>query len=210
MENRQHKERKFWDWFAKKYDLFIEKTQSKIYQSILDNIEIELNIDFKVLEIGTGTGIVPFSICSKVSSIVATDISPKMIQIAKQKQKDLNINNINFQVQDACNLALPDHSFDLVIASNLLHLLYEPEKALNEVKRVMKDKGRFIAPTFCVGEKTKSKIISNVVGFLSGFKIVNQWNFNDYKHFISENAFFIEKEVEIDGRFPLSYFVLKK
>lgn len=210
MENRQFKERKFWDWFADKYDLFIIKTQSKIYQSILENIDLALKINFDVLEIGTGTGIVPFSIYSKVSSIVATDISSKMIQIAKQKQKDLKVENIDFQVQDCYSLTLPDKSFDLVIATNLLHLLYEPEKALSEVKRVMKDHGLFIGPTFCVGENKKSKIISSLVGFLSGFKIVNQWSFNDYKNFISRNGFIIKKVVEIDGRFPLSYLVLKK
>jgi len=163
-----------------------------------------------VLEIGTGTGMVPFSICSKVSSIIATDISPKMIQIAKHKQKDLKVENIDFQVEDTYNLLLPDNSFDLVIASNLIHLLYEPEKALNEVKRVMKDNGLFFAPTFCVGENTKSKIISNVVGFLSGFKFVNQWSFNDYKLFLKENGFIIEKTVLIDGRFPLTHIVMKK
>nr|NQU93339.1 methyltransferase domain-containing protein [Bacteroidota bacterium] len=76
---------------ADKYDLFIAKTQSKTYQSILKNIDSELNKNLDLLEIGTGTGIIPFSIFSKVSSITAIDISPEMIRVAKQKQKELNV-----------------------------------------------------------------------------------------------------------------------
>jgi uncharacterized membrane protein YwzB len=51
METRQFKERKFWDWFASKYDLFIKKTQNKTYQLILANIHLSLKSNFKVLDI---------------------------------------------------------------------------------------------------------------------------------------------------------------
>ena len=88
MDNRQNKEKKFWDKFANNYDAFIKNTVDKTYKSILGNIDSELNMNNRVLEIGTGTGIISFSICSKISSIIATDISPEMIQIAKLKQKE--------------------------------------------------------------------------------------------------------------------------
>ncbi len=210
MDNRQSKEKKFWDKFANNYDSFIKNTVDKTYNTILANIDLELDISKNVLEIGTGTGIISFSICSKVSSIVATDISPEMIRIANQKQKDSNIKNIDFQVQDSYNLTFPDKSFDIVIASNLLHLLYEPEKPIKEVKRVLKDNGIFIAPTFCVGDNIKSTIISNVAGFFSGFKIVNKWSINDFKSMLTNNGLIIDKAVKIDGRFPLAYLVMKK
>lgn len=209
MNNRQSNERKFWDKFATHYDSFIRNVFGKAYKSILENIDSELNVNQTVLEIGTGTGIIPFAIYSKVSSIVATDISPDMIKIAAQKQVDLNIRNIVFQVQDSYNLTFPDKSFDVVIASNLLHLLYEPEKPIAEVKRVMKDNGIFIAPTFCVGENTKSRVISTVAGKISGFKIINNWSIRDFKVMLTNNGFNITKIVRIDGRFPLVYVVLK-
>ena len=210
MDNRQIKEKKFCDKFAKNYDSFIKNSVDKTYKSILENIDLELNENRNLLEIGTGTGIISFSICSKVSSIVATDISPEMINIANQKQKDSNIKNINFQVLDSYNLPFPDKSFDIIIASNLLHLLYEPDKPLKEVKRVLKDNGVFIAPTFCVGENMKSKIIATVAGIFSGFKIVNKWSINDFKNMLTNNEFCINKSIKIDGRFPLAYIVMKK
>lgn len=210
MDNRQNKEKKFWDKFARNYDKFIKNTVDKTYKTVLSNIDLELDLSKNVLEIGTGTGIIPFSIYSKVSSIVATDISQEMIRIAIQKQKDSNIKNIDFKVQDSYNLLFADKSFDIVIASNLLHLLYEPEKPINEVKRVLKDNGIFIAPTFCVGENMKSTIIANVAGFFSGFKIINKWSINDFKGMLVNNGFIIDKVVRIDGRFPLAYIVMKK
>ena len=127
MDNRQNNERRFWDRFANYYDSFIDKVFKKTYKTILENIDSELNLNQNVLEVGTGTGIIPFSIYSKVSSIIATDISPEMVRIANRKLIKSNIKNIDFQIQDSYNLKFPDKSFDIVIASNLLHLLYEPD-----------------------------------------------------------------------------------
>ncbi|MFH1004768.1 MAG: class I SAM-dependent methyltransferase [Bacteroidota bacterium] len=210
MDNRQNKEKKFWDKFANHYDSFIKNMFDKTCKTILANIDTELDLNKIVLDIGTGTGIIPFSICSKVSSIVAIDISSEMIRIANQKQKDSNIKNIDFQVQDSYNLPFTDKSFDIVIASNLLHLLYEPKKPIQEVKRVLKDNGIFIAPTFCVGENFKDMIISTVAGLFSGFKVINKWSINDFKSMLTKNGFLIDKAVRIDGKFPLAYIVLKK
>jgi ubiquinone/menaquinone biosynthesis C-methylase UbiE len=210
MDNRQNKERKFWDKFARNYDSFIKNTVDQTYKTVLANIESELDIENTVLEIGTGTGIIPFSIYSKVSKIIATDISPEMIRISDQKLSDSNIKNIDFQIQDSYDLAFPDRSFDIVIASNILHLLYEPEKPIKEVRRVLKDNGVFIAPTFCVGENLKSTIIANIARFVSGFKIVNKWSINDFKNVFTTNGFTINKFQKIDGRFPMAYIVLKK
>jgi phosphatidylethanolamine/phosphatidyl-N-methylethanolamine N-methyltransferase len=210
MENRQIKEKKFWDKFAGNYDSFIKKTMDKTYKKFLEYVGSELKLHHNILEIGTGTGIISFSICPKVSSIVATDISPEMIQIAIQKQNESGIKNIDFQVQDSYHLPFPDKSFDVVIASNLLHLLYEPEKPVKEVMRVLKDDGIFVAPTFCVGENTRSRIITTIAGFFSGFKIINKWSINDFKNMLTHNGFKIDKAERINGRFPLAYIVMKK
>ena len=209
MDNRQKKEKKFWDRFANYYDSFINKVFNKSYTSILENIGPDLNLNHDVLEIGSGTGIISFSICSKVSSIVATDISPKMIHIANQKLIKSKIQNIDFQIQDSYNLTLPDKSFNTVIASNLFHLLYEPEKPLKEVKRVMREDGIFIAPTLCLGENNKSKIIAFIIGILSGFKVVNKWSINEFKNMLINNGFLITRTVIIYDKIPLAYIVMK-
>jgi ubiquinone/menaquinone biosynthesis C-methylase UbiE len=210
MENRQKRERRFWDRFANYYDSFIDKIFRKTYKDIIKNLESDLDLNQIVLEIGTGTGIIPFSIYSKVSSIIATDISPEMIRVANQRLIHSNIKNIDFQIQDSYSLTFPNKSFDIVIASNLFHILYEPEKPINEVKRVLRDNGIFIAPTICAGESTKTKVIATIVGAVSGFKVVNMWSINEFKTMLINNGFAIKKTATIDGRFPVAYIVMKK
>ncbi len=210
MDIRQKKERKFWDRFADTYDSFINRVFSKTYGSILKTLEADLDSTHKVLDIGTGTGIIPFHISSKVSSVVGIDISPEMIRVANQKQKKLSIQNVNFQVQDSYTLTFPDKSFDVVIASNLLHLLYEPDRPLNEVKRVMKDNGIFIAPTLCAGENAGKRITKVITGALVGFMVVHKWTINEFKDMLNKNGFVESKTVIIEGRIPLAYIVLQK
>ncbi len=210
MNNRKKRERRFWDRFANYYDFFIDKVFRKTYKTILESIDSDLNLNHNVLEIGTGTGIIPFSIYSKVSSIIATDISPEMIRIANQKLNKTEIKNIDFQIQDSYDLTFPDKSFDIVIASNLFHLLYEPERPIKEIKRVMKDNGIFIAPTLCVGENIKSRIIGTLIGYLGGFKVVNKWNFQDFQRMLTNNGLVIYKALRIEGKLLTAYIVMKK
>ena len=198
MDNRQNKERRFWDKFANIYDSFINKIFAATYKAILENLDSDLNSTNNVLDIGTGTGIIPFSICSIVSYVIAIDISPEMIQIAKQKQQSSNIKNIDFQVQDSYKLNFPDKSFDIVIASNLLHLLFEPDKPINEVKRVLKDNGTFISPTICAGENTRSRIIAAITGALSGFRVVNKWSISEFKTMLTNSGLSINKIVIVN------------
>ena len=61
-----------------------------------------------------------------------------MIEKAK---KNYNSTKLHFSVQDARTLPYADQSFDVVIIANALHIMPEPEKALSEIKRVLKDDG---------------------------------------------------------------------
>ena len=209
MINRQLKEKTFWNIFANHYDFFIKIMFRKTYKKILFHLNSELESTQKILDIGTGTGIIPFSICPKVKYVVATDISPEMIKIAKQKQVCSVFGNIEFQVQDAYNLPFPDKSFDLVIAANLLHLLFEPEKPISEAKRVLKDNGIFIAPTLCAGENFRSKAMANISA-MAGIWFVNKWSINEFEEMLKSNDLIIFKTIKINGRFPLAYSVTSK
>ena len=133
-----------------------------------------------------------------------------MIRVANQKQEKLNIRNTSFQVQDSYNLTFPDKTFDVVIASNLLHILYEPAKPLNEVKRVLKDNGIFIAPTLCAGESRGKRITALIAGTLFGFLVVNKWTVNEFRDMLSNNGFVESRTVIVEGKIPLAYIVLRK
>lgn len=209
MIGRQLKEKAFWNNFAVHYDMFIKIMFRETYKKMLIQLDSEIASGQKILDIGTGTGIIPFSVCPKVTSVVATDISPEMIHTAKQKQKACGIDNIDFQVQDAYDLSFPDKSFDVVIAANLLHLLFEPEKPLSEAKRVLKDNGILIAPTLCAGENLKSRVMADISA-MAGIRFVNKWSIREFEDVLEGNSLIISKTIKINGRFPLAYCVVRK
>lgn len=204
MKDRVTEERKFWNSFAKKYDNFIQKRASKSYEKLFKKLRIDTQNSNDLLEIATGTGLISIDLSNQISHITAIDIAPEMIEIAKSKARNQNISNVNFQVGDSCNLDLKNSSFDTVIASNVLHLLFKPEKALEEMKRVLKDNGQLIIPTYCHGENVKSILISRLMG-LFGFRARNRWSTKSFMEFVEKNGFKIEDLEVIKDKIPLIY-----
>ena len=65
-----------------------------------------------------------------------------------EAKRDNRSAKLHFSVQDMFRLPYVEESFDVVIVSNALHIVPQPEKALAEIRRVLKDDGVLIAPTF--------------------------------------------------------------
>ena len=138
---REHKN--FWDRNAGRYDRFMRKDQAayeKIYALLRPVVKAKT-----VLELATGTGLIAKHIVNAAAHIEATDASPEMIAEAKRDNRSAKL---HFSVQDMFRLPYADKSFDAVIVSNALHIVPQPEKVLAEIRRVLKDDGVLIAPTF--------------------------------------------------------------
>ena len=56
-----------------------------------------------------------------------------------EAKRDNHSAKLHFSVQDMFRLPYADKSFDVVIVSNALHIVPQPEKALQEIKRVLKE-----------------------------------------------------------------------
>lgn len=204
MKNKN--DNRFWNSFANKYDKFITKYVNITYTRIIQLIEPELSTDLEVLEVGTGTGIISLSIANKVKNIVAIDFAPEMIKIAKIKLEESNIDNIEFKVNPATNIEYQNKSFDLIVASNVFHLLPEPEKALHEIIRLLNNNGKVILPTYCHGQNLKTRFISAITS-ITGFKATNKWSLREYRKFIESNGLKIKTEEIIRDKIPLSFIV---
>lgn len=206
---KQPENNMFWDSFAKKYDVFISKYANETYAKSLKLMEQELSLSSKVLEVGTGTGLISFAIADKVKSITAIDYSPEMIKIANSKLKGTDVYNIEFKVNSATNIEQKGKSFDVIIAFNVLHLLPEPEKALQEIIRLLADNGKIILPTYCHGQNLKTRFVSTIMS-LTGFKAENKWSLKQFREFVAQNGLTIEKEEVIKDKISLSFIVASK
>ena len=98
----------------------------------------------KVLEIGIGPGSnLKHYDNTKVTSILGIDPSKELNQIAKKRAEKNNL-HIEFLIESASNLSAESKSIDTVVSTYALCSIPEPEKTLQEIKRVLKDDGIFI------------------------------------------------------------------
>ncbi len=116
---------------------------------IVSNYEIQEGT--KALELGCGTGslwIGRDELLSGFAEIVLTDISEGMLETAKRNLGGKR--NIEFKLADIQNLPFEDGSFDVVIANSMLYHVPDLQKAVSEVRRVLKKGGKFYTAT--IGE----------------------------------------------------------
>jgi SAM-dependent methyltransferase len=90
-----------------------------------------------VLELGCGTGYFTRELARSGADIVAIDVSPELLEIARTNCSALNV---RYEIQNAYELSYPDAVFDSVVGSSVLHHL-EIETALHEIYRVLKPGG---------------------------------------------------------------------
>ncbi len=92
-----------------------------------------------ILDVACGTGM-NFPMLPVNSEITAIDLSPRMLEIAKQKAQELHL-NLHGLVMDAEKLEFPDQSFDTVTSALSTCTFPDPIQALQEIKRVCRKDG---------------------------------------------------------------------
>ena len=172
----------FWDKNAGRYDRFMRKDRAaydEMYVLIRPVVRHKT-----VLELATGTGLIAKHIVNAAAHIEATDASAEMIAEAK---RDTRSAKLHFSVQDMFRLPYADKSFDVVIVSNALHIVPQPEKALAEIHRVLKDDGVLIAPTFTHAGNSFSGKVKAFFMKLAGFPLHSKWTSEEYLRFLRQN-----------------------
>jgi phosphatidylethanolamine/phosphatidyl-N-methylethanolamine N-methyltransferase len=95
-----------------------------------------------VLEVGVGTGKnMPYY--PKDVAITAVDLTPRMLELAKKRAAELNI-EAKLQLGDAQNLDFPDDTFDDVVSTFVFCSVPDPTLGLKELLRVTKGNGRLL------------------------------------------------------------------
>ena len=155
-----------------------------------------------VLELATGTGLIAKHIVNAAAHIEATDASVEMIAEAKRDNRSAKL---YFSVQDMFRLPYAEESFDVVIVSNALHIVPQPEKALQEIRRVLKDDGVLIAPTFTHAGNSFSGKVRAFFMKLAGFPLHSKWTSEEYLGFLRQNGWTVRKSVVLKASFPLTY-----
>ncbi|MGD9125954.1 MAG: class I SAM-dependent methyltransferase [Planctomycetia bacterium] len=136
----------YWSRFADDFE------ERNLYVASKENIEAtqkalaDQAISGNVLELGCGNGTYSKILARTATHIDATDLSDEMVAASRERLKSFD--NISVKKEDCFCLSYPDASFDSVVMGNLLHVIPEPEKAIQESKRVLKNGGDLFVISF--------------------------------------------------------------
>jgi len=98
----------------------------------------------RILEVGVGTGI-SLPDYARTNRLVGVDLSEPMLRKAVERVAAQRLSNVEaLAVMDAEHLALPDKSFDVVVAQYVITAVPHPEATLDEFARVIKPGGEIV------------------------------------------------------------------
>jgi phosphatidylethanolamine/phosphatidyl-N-methylethanolamine N-methyltransferase len=98
----------------------------------------------RILEVGVGTGI-SLPDYARHNTIVGVDLSEPMLRKAHERVAEHGLTNVeSLSVMDAMHMALPDKSFDVVVAQFVITAVPNPEATLDEFARVIKPGGEIV------------------------------------------------------------------
>jgi ubiquinone/menaquinone biosynthesis C-methylase UbiE len=132
--------------------------------------QYEIEAGMRVLELGCGTGsmwVGKGDLVKKCGKLILSDFSEGMLEQTRETLKDLK--GIEYQTIDIQNIPYEDHTFDIVIANMMLYHVPDLQKGLREVRRVLKEGGRFYCATF--GE---NGIMEYIYGLLKDYGVQSE------------------------------------
>jgi SAM-dependent methyltransferase len=112
----------------------------------------------RVLDIAAGAGeqsITTARVVGPDGYVLATDISPNILEFAKQMAQEAGMSNIDTAVMDGENLTLEEETFDAIISRVGLIYFPDQQRALKEMLRVLKQGGKVGAIVYSTPEKNK-------------------------------------------------------
>jgi len=107
-------------------------------------LKFKVEDDGILLDVGCGVGYftIPAAKLLENNKVIGVDISPDMIDIAREKAE--GINNIEFKTSGEYSFPAENNSMKYVLISNVIHEVEDKIKYFAEVKRVLKEDGCFL------------------------------------------------------------------
>jgi len=148
-----------WDKGSEDWAAIQEQTGNAGYQYGLSFLKLDSST--KVLDVGCGSGLF-LKLASQSDAIVTgIDASPNLVEQARKRNPKATL-----QVGEMERLPFADCTFDVVCGFNSIQYAASAINALNEVKRVLKDKGRFLAMIWGNKEDCEAATYLKAVGSL--------------------------------------------
>lgn len=126
---------------------------------------LEIRSGDVVLDIGAGTGYFTLPAASLSSATVyALDVQPEMLQVLNKRAAEKGLTHIKLVEGEIEQMPLPDQVADRVIASLVLHEVEPLSRGLEEIKRVLKPRGRLLCLEWEKKETEQGPPLSHRIG----------------------------------------------
>jgi arsenite methyltransferase len=162
-----------------------------------------------ILDLGAGAGndvFVARSFVGASGKVIGVDMTEEMVAKAKENQKKVGFENVDFRLGEIEKLPVSDNEVDVIISNCVLNLVPDKTKAFSEMIRVLKPGGRFCVSDIVLDgelpEKLKS-VAELYAGCVSGAS-----QKDDYINLLKE-AGFNEVEIKKEQNYYLSDETLK-
>ncbi|MGE3319433.1 MAG: class I SAM-dependent methyltransferase [Candidatus Berkiella sp.] len=140
MQQDKQKEVAFFDNLAssQEYNVFTDEANNKIIHTLETLLALEPGA--RLLDLGCGSGVFTQLLQARGYQCIGLDLSQKLLQLGKQETPA-----IDYVQADVEALPFASSSVDFVILSCLVHHLPNPQRCAEEVFRVLKPNGKFVA-----------------------------------------------------------------
>ncbi|WP_336346044.1 class I SAM-dependent methyltransferase [Halalkalicoccus ordinarius] len=146
MTTQQQQTQDAWDTIAAGYDEFVTPTHRPVSKAALDTAGLHQGMRF--LDVAAGTGALSLPAARLGADVVATDISPAMVERLEARAKEEGVSTIEARVMDGHALDLEDDTFDVSGSQYGVMLFPDLPRALGEMVRVTKPGGRIFIVVF--------------------------------------------------------------
>lgn len=156
-----------------------------------------------VLDLGSGAGFDCFLAANKVGKkgkIIGVDMTPEMIDKARENARKGNYENVEFRLGEIENLPAADNSVDVIISNCVINLAPDKNRVFKEAFRVLKPGGRLHVSDLVLLADLPEEIKNSVeayIGCLSG--AIKK---NEYMNAIT-NAGFRDVRIMNENRYPV-------
>jgi len=157
----------YWSRFASDFE---ERTNYVVGNDHIELIKAVLSKQTDLgdtLELGCGSGTYSEILAREARHLTATDYSDEMVAFSKHRFESME--NVTVEKANCFSLSYPEFSFDTVVMANLLHVVPEPEKAVQECKKVLKRNGRLIIVSFTTEGMAVFSKLGMIYRFLKTF-----------------------------------------
>ncbi len=147
-----------------------------------------------VLDLGAGAGFDCFLAANKVGKkgkIIGVDMTPEMIEKARENAENSGVDNVEFRLGEIENLPVADNSVDAIISNCVINLSPDKKRVFIEAYRVLKSGGRLMISDIVLLKELPKEIRDSIeayVGCVSGavlkeeyLKLIKETGFQDVK-----------------------------